>query len=250
MKTTIQILLGAALATCTFTLSACSQADSSAVSAPTTAVTASEARALKNPEPGAAPAQYQARLVTLRLLGTQGEGALASATLTDTATWYTRTYRLGETIGRNLKIAAVRDSELELSDGSAAPRTVRAGQDVQVRLVEHEFDTAAVEHGEHQWTVKAAAMARLLGRYGVGATATPIEFAGQPGIKLGPVQAGSVLARLGLQAGDLVFECSGRPATAASLEELAAQVAESKSQVITVKMGRGGSLWERAYVIE
>ena len=246
MKTHIQVLLGAALCT----VSACSQAEVGPAAVSANAVTTGEVKSLKNPEPGAAPAQYQAKVVTLRLLGTQGEGAEASATLADTATWYTQTYRVGETLGRNLKLAAVRESELELSDGSVSPRLVRAGQDVQVRLIEHEFDTAAVERGEHQWTVKAAAMARLLGRYGIGATATPIEFAGRAGIKLGAVQPSSLLARLGMQKGDLLFTLGDKPATPVSLESLAAEVTQARSQVLTVQMARGASLWERAYVIE
>ena len=244
MKNTIQILLGAAL----LTVSACSGAEVS--SAPSTTVTAGEVKALSAPEPGAAPAQYQAKVVTLRLLGTQGEGAAASATLADTTSWDTRTYRLGETVGRNLKIAAVRESELELSDGSATTQTVRAGEDLRVRVVEHEFDTAAVDQGQHQWTVKGAVMSRLLVRYGVGAAAAPVEFAGLKGVKLGPVQAASVLARLGFQRGDLIFELGGQPVTPQSLTALATEASQSKSQVITVKMARGGALWERAYVVE
>lgn len=250
MKTQINILLGTALFTSALTLSACTEAAGGAAPSATPTVTASEAKSLQNPEPGAVPAQYQARLVTLRLLGTQGEGSEASATLADTATWYTRTYRIGETIGRNLKLAAVSESELVLTDGTAPARTVRPGQDIQVRVIEHEFDTAAVEHGDHQWTVKAASMSRLLSRYGVGATATTTEFAGQTAIKLGPVQPGSVLARLGLQRGDLVFELGGQPATLTTLEHLAHQASQNQSQVLTLKMARGASLWERAYVIE
>jgi hypothetical protein len=244
MKNPIQILLGSAL----LTLTACSTADVAPL--PATLVTPSEVTALPSPELGALPAQYQAKFVTLRLLGTQGEGATASATLADTATWDTRTYQLGETVGRNLKLSAVRDSELELTEAGAAPRTVRAGQDLRVRVVEHEFDTAAVDQGQHQWAVKAAVMARLLARYGVGATATPIEFAGLPGIKLGAVQPGSSLSRLGFHAGDLLFELNGQPATAQGLGQLATAATQSQSQVLTVKMARGGALWERAYVVE
>lgn len=254
MKTTNQILLGAAL----LTFSACSGAGEPTVTSASPApVTASEVRAMTAPEPGASPAEYRERRVTLRLLGTQGEGELASATLTDTATWHARTYKLGETVGRSLKLAAITESAIELAGGPAgeltgdAPaRKVRVGEEVQLRLVEHDFDTAAVDKGEHQWTVRAAAMARLLGRYGVGATAAPIEFAGLAGVKLGPVQPGSALARLGFQGGDLLFEVGGQPATPASLEALAAETTQSRSQVVTVKLGRGGALFERAYVVE
>ncbi len=246
MKTTVQMLLGAAL----FAVAACNGA---AGSAPVVAtVTAGEVQALSAPEPGAGPAQYRAKGMTLRLLGTQGEGAEATATLTDTTTWDTHTYRLGETVGRNLKLAAVRDSEIELRDGSAVPQTVRAGADFQVRVVEHEFDSAAVDQGEHQWTVRAAVMSRLLIRYGLGATATPVEYAGLTGVKLGVVQAGSVLERLGFQKGDLLFALSGQPVTVQSLPALATAATQSPgpSPVFTVKMARGGSFWERAYVVE
>ena len=244
MKNTIQILLGAAL----FTVSACSSAEVGG--APVNTVSPIEVKALSAPEPGAPAAQYQANIVTLRLLGTQGEGAEASATLADTTTWDTRTYRLGETIGRNLTVVAVRDSELRLSAGSAGVQTVRAGQDVRLRVVEHEFDTAAVDQGQHQWTVKAAVMSRLLIRYGVGATAVPVEYAGLAGVKLAAVQADSVLARLGFQKGDLLLELSGQPVTPQSLALLATGATQSKNQVLTVKMARGGALWERAYVVE
>lgn len=247
MKTTTQILLGAAL----LTFSACSGAgEPNVTSASPLPVTAGEVRAMAAPEPGAPPAEYQERRVTLRLLGTQGQGALASATLADTATWHTRTYKLGETVGRNLKLAAIEESQIELTGGEVPVRKVRAGEDVQLRLIEHEFDTAAIDKGEHQWTVRAAAMARLLGRYGVGATATPIEYAGLAGVKLGPVQPGSALGRLGLQQGDLLFEVGGQPATPASLEALAVETTHSRRQVVTVKLGRGGALFERAYVVE
>ena len=247
MKTTTQILLGAAL----LTFSACSGGGAPSVPlASPGPITAGEVRAMTAPEPGAPPAEYKERRVTLRLLGTQGEGALASATLADTATWHTRTYKLGESVGRNLRLAAIGESEIELVGGEVPVRKVRAGEDVQLRLIEHEFDTAAVDKGEHQWTVRAAAMARLLGRYGVGATATPIEYAGLAGVKLGPVQPGSALGRLGLQQGDLLFEVGGQPATPASLEALAVETTHSRRQVVTVKLGRGGALFERASVVE
>lgn len=242
MQKTLQMVVGGAL----LGLAACSNADAPAQ--PATA--ASQAQALIAPEPGAQPGEYQTREVTLRLLGTQGEGATASATLTDTATFYTQTYRVGETIGRNLKVSAVRADAVELSAPGAAAQRIPAGGELRLRLVEHEFDRAAVEQGDHQWVVRAPVMARLFARYGVGAMAAPVEYAGLPAVRLAAVQPGSALSRLGFAGGDLIFEYNGQPATAATPAALAADATQGRSQVLTVKMGRGGSLWERAYVVQ
>jgi hypothetical protein len=239
---TLSIVLGLSM----FTLSACA----GAVAGPPD-ITAQQVAALSIPEPGAPVADYHRRDVTLRLFGTQGEGAAASATLCDTETWATQTYALGALLGRNLQVWAVRENEVELLDTTTQlHHTVQAGQELRVQLIEHEFDRVALDHGQHQWSVKAQSMAKVAQRYGVGATATTIEYAGLPGIKLSAVAKNSVLSRLGLVDGDLLLSYNGQAMTVGSLTALATEVAQQHSQVVQLTVVRGGSFMETSYVIE
>lgn len=215
------------------------------------APTEREIRTLARPEAGATAADYRARAVTLRLYGTQGAGDAASATLADTANWATRTYRVGETVGRNLTLAAVREDAIELTDtATGTRRTVRAGEELRVRVIEHAFDFAATPHGEHQWGVQAATLARLVSRYGVGATGSEVSLHGARMIRLSAVQPQSALARLGFRAGDLLVDVNGEPARADSPAALCQALSQASSQMVLVTVVRGGARFEIAYAIE
>jgi hypothetical protein len=215
-------------------------------------ITSQQVAALSLPEPGARPSEYHSRDVNFRLFGTQGAGSeSASATLADTATWATETYAVGAVLGRNLQVAAVREGEVELLDTTTQlRRIVRAGDELRVSLIEHELDRVALDHGNHQWSVKAQGMAKVAQRYGVGATATAIEYAGLPGIKLSAVRRNSVLSRLGLVEGDLLLSYNGQAMTVSALTALATEVAQQHSQVVQLTIVRGGSFMETSYVIE
>lgn len=215
------------------------------------APTEREIRTLARPEAGAAAADYRARAVTLRLYGTQGAGDAASATLADTANWATRTYRVGETVGRNLTLAAVREDAIELTDtATGTRRTVRAGEELRVRVIEHAFDFAATPHGEHQWGVQAATLARLISRYGVGATGSEVSLHGARMIRLSAVQPQSALARLGFRAGDLLVDVNGEPARADSPAALCQALSQASSQMVLVTVVRGGARFEIAYAVQ
>lgn len=214
-------------------------------------VSADEVARLAAPEPGATPLDYRARPVTLRLFGTQGEGAAASATFADTASWATRTYRVGETLGRSLKLLLVHADLVELVDSASGARlSVRAGADLRFRLIEHAFDRAALDHGQHQWHVQTAVMARILARYGVGGSGTAMALHGVAMVQLSAVQPPGVLARLGFQDGDLLVAVNGEAATVASPVALAAAVTKPEHQVLQVTLVRGGARLEVAYVLD
>jgi hypothetical protein len=213
---------------------------------------------LAAPEPGAAAADYRVRAVTLRLFGTQGSGTSASATLADTASWATHTYALGQTIGRSLVLSAVQKDSIDLRDSlTGAVSVVRAGADVSVRLVEHAFDVAAVDRGEHQWSVRAAVLGQILARYGVGATATEVTLHNTRAARLSAVKPGSALARLGFREGDLLVAvnrgASGQPMAAPLVElpaALCAAVTQPSSQTVLVTLLRGGARFDIAYAVE
>lgn len=251
MRSTLSRLLGGAL------LLSLGCVDGEPAAATTSTPTEREVRALVRPESGAPATEYHSRAVTLRLFGTQGtsagEGEGATATFADTANFATRSYQRGETLGRNLQVVAIADDRVEIVDvTSGARRTVLAGQDVNVRIIEHDFDGAAQDQGQHQWSVKGRLMSRLAARHGLGATTTVMTqpFAGFAGLKLETVDARGVLARLGLQAGDLLLAIDGNAANGPLLAGIPTRLAEAKSQVLLLTIARGGNIWEAAYVVE
>jgi hypothetical protein len=228
-------------------LASCNGADVSAGAV----VTEREVAALAVPEPSAPASEYSARAVTLRLFGTQGEGRAAFATLADTATWDTNNVRVGETIGRGLKLVSVSESAIELLDTTTATRrTVRSGEDLAVRVIEHEFDRAALESGEHVFHISARSLARVASRYGVGTTCEPVAFADRTPCQVAAVAKHSLADRLGLQAGDLLMTEDGEAVTPHNLSAILRSITESKSQSLQLTVARGGIFLARVYLAE
>lgn len=234
------------------------KAPASAVSTGSAGLTERDVARLAAPEPGATAADYRVRPVTLRLFGTQGSGDSATATLADTSTWATQTYRLGQPLGRGLVLSAVREDAIELRDTvSGTVHTVRAGADVATRLIEHSFDYAALDHGQHQWSVRAATLSQILTRYGVGATATEVTLGTTRAARLSVVRPGSALDRLGFKEGDLLVALdrglAGQPPSPSLLElpaALCARLSQPSSYAVVVTLIRGGARYDVAYAVE
>lgn len=229
----------------------CLAAPAQAASQSAPPISEADVARLAAPEPGAPAAEYRARMATLRLFGTQGAGAAASATLADTSNWITRTYTVGQTIGRGLKLAMVQADAVEILDSVSGARfSLSAGQELRFRLIEHVFDIAAVDHGQHQWTVSSALLARILERYGVGASGQAAVINGVPVIRLSAVRAASALDRLGFQEGDLLVAVNGEPATTASPSAICMAMTRPSSQVVQISLIRRGGRLELAYAID
>lgn len=227
-------------------VASCTGADSAS---PT--VTKQEVAALAVPEEGAPASEYVAHPTTFRLFGTQGEGATAFATLADTSSWDTSNIRVGETIGRSLQLVSVSDAGIELLDTTTREgRMVRSGEDISVRVIEHEFDRAAVESSEHVFHTHARSLARIEARYGIGTSCETVSFAGQSPCKVGVVAKNSVAARLGLQPGDLLLGADGSPVTPSNLASQLHRLGEQQSQSLQLSMARGGVVIDRMYVAE
>lgn len=219
---------------------------------------------LVQPEPGATATEYSVRAVTLRLFGTSGAAGVSAgsvdetsapfATLADTATWATTNYALGETIGRNLRLVAVFEDGIELVDSEAGGARLRlsAGEDLSVRLVEHRFDRAVIDEGQHQFVVNGTGLAGLLASRGLGATLTRMEaaFAGYRGLALVRVDRRGALARLGLNSGDRLLAIDGESATADGLAAWQARLQSAQPGTFLLTVGRGGSVWEATYVVK
>lgn len=214
-------------------------------------VTQTEVAALAVPEQGALASEYVAHPTTFRLFGTQGQGATAFATLADTSSWDTSNIRVGETIGRNLQLVAVSDAGIELYDSTTKERrTVRSGEDILVRVIEHEFDQAAVEGAEHVFHTHARSLARIEARYGIGTSCEPVSFAGQTPCKVGVVSPSSLAALLGLKTGDLLLAADGSAVTPSNLHALLHRLSEEQSQSLQLSLARGGVVIDRMYVAE
>ena len=210
-------------------------------------VSEAELSSLLAPEPRAAAAEYEAVPVRYRLFGVQlsevpGE---SFATLADTATWETRNLRVGELLGRNLRVRAIRPEGLEL-EGSGAGRVLPVGKEATVRLIRHRFDTAAVHQGRHQWKVDSEALARIRDRYGLGARAEPVSQLSEPALRLSHVQPGGVLPRLGLREGDLLFTLDGQPLGPGALGTLADRLAEP-GRTVRLRLHREAGLQELTF---
>lgn len=204
-----------------------------------------EVKALSLPEPGARAGEYRARQATLRLFGVQGVGTVeASATLADTRTWATSDHRVGDVLGRNLRITRIEESGVELA-GGAAPIRLGIGQDVTVRLIEHDYDRAVSYQGAHRYAVQAAVLQRIIDRRGVGASGEEIDIAGERAVRLSAVAPGSALSRLGLREGDRLHRVDGRQAEVADVGRVAARLAAGEAVVLAV--GRGHAAWEARY---
>lgn len=204
-----------------------------------------EVKTLSLPEPGARAGEYRARQAVLRLFGVQGVGtAEAFATVADTRTWATSDHRVGDVLGRNLRIARIDGNGIELA-GGAAPIRLEIGQDVTVRLVEHDYDRAVSYQGAHRYQVRAAVLRRIAAGRGAGATGEEIDIGGERAVRLGAVAPGSALSRLGLREGDRIHGVDGRPARVADVGLVVERLAAGEPVVLVV--GRGHSAWEARY---
>jgi hypothetical protein len=210
-------------------------------------VSEAELSSLLAPEPEAAAAEYEAVAVRYRLFGVQlspvpGE---SFATLADTSTWETRNVRVGELLGRNLRVRAILPAGLEL-EGAGAGRVLPVGKEATLRLIRHRFDTAAVHQGRHQWTVDSGALARIRGRYGLGARAEPVNLFREPAVRLSHVEPGGVFSRLGLREGDLLFTVDGQPLGLNELGTLADRLAEP-GRTVRLRLHREAGLQEHTF---
>lgn len=213
------------------------------------AVDEAEVRSLAAPEPGASAGEYQRRAVTLRLFGTQvaeGSGEAAFATIAETDTWQTRDVRVGQTLGRNLVLTAVASEGVRLRDG-ARSLWVPVGGDLPASLIEHQYDRAVRDEGEHVYSVQPAVLGRLLARYGFGGAAEQVTLAEQPALRLSAVAPGGLLQRLGFAEGDLIFAVDGEPPTPAGLQPALARLLKPESGAVLVRVAHGHSQWEATY---
>lgn len=206
---------------------------------------------LLSPEPGAARDEYRHRTTELRVYGIQpGEPPGGPfATVADTSDWSARDLRVGDAVGRSLRVEAVDEEGVTLRSAAGGRLRLGVGEDVTVRRVVHRFDEAAIYLGKHRWQVDPGALADVRARYGTGASAVPLEpgvFA-DPGVRLVEVDASGLFGRLGFRVDDLLFTVDGAPVLSGELDAVADRLVGVDAKPLAIRMLRNGHAIDRVY---
>ena len=210
-------------------------------------ITEEEHDSLVDPVPGAEIGDYHAYERTLRVFGTQGSPAFA--TLTDVKTWQSWNLRPGDTLGRGLRVADVKDGTLSLVDANGRAVTIARGSDVQVRTIAHRLDDASLYEGRATWRVEAASMREVLDASGPGVMAElRDDLLPVPLTELVAVHPEGVLGRLDLREGDFLIALDGESFTPALVDTLAARATTPGTFTLTVF--RASAPGPRTYRVE
>ena len=206
---------------------------------------------LFSPEPGAARDEYRHRTTQLRVYGIQpGEPPGGPfATVADTSDWSARDSRVGDDVGRSLRVEAVDEGGVTLRSAAGERLRLGVGEDVAVRRVVHRFDEAAIYLGRHRWQVDPDALRDVRARYGTGARAEPLApgVFPDPGVRLVEVDASGLFGRLGFRVDDLLFAVDGAPVVAGELDAVADRLLGVGAKPVALRMLRNGHAIERVY---
>lgn len=202
------------------------------------------------PEPNALPEEYFVESQTLRVLGVEaGDGpAHAFAVITEIGTWATHEYRVGDAIGRGLRVARLAADRVELR-GTDATVTLAVGKDTVLERIVHRSDRAATNLGKNRWKVDPAALADVRARRGLGGTAARVRLMDQEALKVSGIAPGGVLDRVGFHEGDLVLAIDGAQVGGRgeqALNELGERLTTSNRET-RVTVLRRGSLLDLAF---
>lgn len=207
-------------------------------------VAPSEVIAPRGDENDVDPTDYLASLVPYRLFGThKGDGVRGpAAVIADAKTWATKTYRIGDTVGRGLVVAAVDEHTVTLR-ASAGSVVLSAGADKPIRFIAHKLDLAVRALGKQTYRIDLAALRQ------VATTVPPFEQAdiyGETALRLGPVAPDTLYAQADFQEGDLLATIDGAP-IGTDLERLHHALVDASGTVV-VRVVRNGVPLERTYI--
>lgn len=207
-------------------------------------VAPSEVIAPRGDENDVDPTDYLASLVPYRLFGThKGDGVRGpAAVIADAKTWATRTYRIGDTVGRGLVVAAVDEHTVTLR-AAAGSVVLSAGADRPIRFIAHKLDLAVRALGKQTYRIDLVALRQ------VATTVPPFEQAdiyGETVLRLGAVAPDTLYAQADFQEGDLVATVGGQP-VGADLERLHHALVDAQGTVV-VRVVRNGVPLERTYI--
>jgi hypothetical protein len=197
------------------------------------------------PEPGAVAADYRAFDTKLRLYGVQP--ATGTATIADTSTWETRDVRVGDLVGRNLRVSSIGTRSFELTATTGATK-IETGHAAAFRVIRHRDDFATAYRGKDRWHADSASMRDLRARHGDGATATPVHVFDLDAAELSTVAPDGAFSRAGFRPGDQLLSLDGSPISANNLSSVTDHLVTAGTVKITLL--RTGVLHDWLYEVD
>lgn len=209
-----------------------------------------EVSSLFEREPGGTLGDYRAETQTVRLLGVQGEGAEAFATVMDTVTFHTRNIPVGSLLGRNLKLSGLSLEGAEFAGSGGELSRARVGDPVTLRLVRHRFDDVRTDLGKHRFILQSQLLAEIHATYGAGAQTSRETLLPIPALKLSRVDPKGALARIGFEEGDWVFSVDAVDVSNDDAAGLFARFAARTPGPVLVTVYRSGTSQTLSYQLE
>ena len=221
-------------------------APSTSATTPPTTVAPSEVIAPRGDSSTVDPTDYLASQVPYRLFGTgKGDGATgASAVIADAKTWSTRTYRVGDTVGRGLKVKAIAEHSVTLHSATADIVLNAGASSTPLRFIAHKLDLAVTSLGKMTYRLDMKTVAQVPV---VLPTAEKTEVFGETVLRLGPVQPDTLLAQADFKEGDLLAGIDGAGIGDDGLVQLKNGLTVG-TDTLLVKLVRDGASYDRTYL--
>jgi len=213
---------------------------------PPATVAPSEVIAPRGDSPTVDPTDYLASQVPYRLFGTgKGDGATgASAVIADAKTWSTRSYHVGDTVGRGLKVKAIGEHSVTLHSATADIVLNAGASSTSLRVIAHKLDLAVTSLGKMTYRLDMKTVAKVPV---VLPTVEKTTVYGETALRLGPVQPDTLLAQADFKEGDLLAGIDGAAVGDDGLEQLKNGLTLG-TDTLLVKVIRDGAAYDRTYL--
>lgn len=191
--------------------------------------------------------EYAATDSAFRVYGIEaGDGTVpASATITEVGLWTTRTYRVGDAIGRGFVVSKIEESGVTLH-GAQADVKMPVAVDTNLRVIRHEHDVVAQPLGKHRFLLDAVAARGALETAPARPAAEAVTLYEKPMLKLGDVAPNGLWASADFRKGDLIALVDGKPADEHSLDAIETALTDGRAKV-AITIYRGGVDFNRTY---
>lgn len=210
-------------------------------------VTPDEVISFRGGESPTDTSDYGATDSAFRVYGIEaGDGTLAaSATIAEVGVWTTRTFKVGDNIGRGLVVSKIDDSGVTLH-GAHADVTMTVGVDTILRVIRHDHDVVAQPLGRHRFILSTVAAKAALETVPARPAAEAVTLYEKPMLKLGDVAPNGLWASADFRKGDLIALVDGKPADDHTLDALETALTDGRAKV-SVTIYRGGVDLNRSY---
>ena len=213
--------------------------------AATSPVAANEVIAPRGEDLKVDPSDYIGTNAPYRLFGTaKGDGVRgSSAVIADATTWSTRTYHVGDTLGRGLKVKAIGDHDVTLQS-AAKDVALGSGGSTSLRFIAHRLDLAVTPLGKMTYRLAMTTVAQLPVAI---PTTDSTNIYGEPALRLGPIPVDTLLSQADFQEGDFLASVDGTAVGADGIDQLRRGLTTGTG-TLTVRVFRNGVGYDRTYL--